>query len=240
VTCNRDCRGAAAIPGSGSRCVGRRRLGRGSTNARREETVSRSSLQRRPASARARAGAAISAALCARSQVTWTLRVGSCSGVRNPAATVPAYRFCLSLRRAMAKTATAVLSGVGTRNPSQISCRYLPSFVLVKTHVVVCKRAIVANQKSVCLSRSPAYHKDLRMFVACDLKHLQTSHSMNLRKLQRLKFNDCLKFPRPAVVANTAAAPAVSRLVGAEANNLLVLFTGLAARTAATAELGGC
>jgi hypothetical protein len=99
----------------------------------------------------------------------------------------------------------ADLSGVGTRNPGQIGYRCLPSFVLFKTHGVVRKRAVVANQKSVCLSRSPAYYKDLWIFIACDLKHLLTSHSMNLRKLQRVKFNDCLKFPRPAVAASKRA-----------------------------------
>ena len=44
-----------------------------------------------------------------------------------------------------------------------------------------------------------------------------------LRKLQRVKFNDCLKFTAPEVAARPT--PAVSRPVGTEANNALVLFT---------------
>jgi hypothetical protein len=72
--------------------------------------------------------------------------------------------------------------------------RRLPSFVLVETHVVVRKRAVIADKKSVCLARSPACYKDLGMFVACYLEHLQTSGSMNLWKLHRVKFNDYLKF----------------------------------------------
>jgi hypothetical protein len=72
--------------------------------------------------------------------------------------------------------------------------RCLPSFGLVETHVVVRKRAVIADEKSVRLTRSPACYKDVGMFVACDLEHLQTPGSMNLQKLQRVKFNDCLKF----------------------------------------------
>jgi hypothetical protein len=71
--------------------------------------------------------------------------------------------------------------------------RCLPSGVLVETHVVVRKRAVIADKKSVCLARSSACYKDLGMLVACDLEHLQTSHSMNLWKLQWVKFNDYLK-----------------------------------------------